>query len=60
MKAKEILAIAEKYATSKGEYTEFNNMYLGFRQYNGIADSVRMSLIYLYGINITKKILGEE
>ena len=60
MNAKEILAIAVEYTTSKGEYTAFNDMYIGFRQFDGIADSVRKSLIYLYGINITKKILGEE
>lgn len=58
MKPKDILSIAEDYAISKGEYTAFNDMYIGFRQYNGIAESARKSMIYLYGINTTKKILG--
>lgn len=42
------LILAEKYAEAHGDEVEFKNLYAGFRQYNGVNDSVWKTLSYLY------------
>ena len=39
---------AERYAEARGDEFWFKNIYTGFRQYNGITDSVWKTLSYLY------------
>ena len=41
---------AEKYAEARGDEMWFKNLYTGFRQYNGITDSVWKTLAYLYSV----------
>lgn len=43
------LILAEKYAEAHGDDYWFKNLYTGFRQYNGVNDSVWKTLSYLYG-----------
>ena len=45
----DFLARAEKYAEARGDGFWFKNLYTGFRQYNGVTDSVWKTLSYLYG-----------
>ena len=40
---------AERYAEARGDDMWFKNLYTGFRQYNGVTDSVWKTLNYLYG-----------
>jgi len=39
---------AERYAEARGDDICFKNIYTGFREYNGVTDSVRKTLSYLY------------
>ena len=39
---------AEAYAEARGDELWFKNLYTGFREYNGIEDSVWKTLSYLY------------
>jgi hypothetical protein len=48
---KEYLERAERYADARGDYKEFINLYVGFRRYNNIEESVWKTLSYLYGNN---------
>jgi hypothetical protein len=43
---------AEKYAEENGDEMWFKNIYTRFREYNGVADSVRLTLSYLYGYDV--------
>jgi hypothetical protein len=60
MKPKEKLAIAEEYATSKDEYTTFNDTFIGFRRYYNIRESVKKTLRYMYGEDICEMLIGEK
>lgn len=44
----EFLKRAERYAEARGDEFWFKNLYTGFRQYNGVTDSVWKTLSYLY------------
>jgi len=44
----EFLQRAERYAEARGDEIYFRNLYNGFRQYNGVTDSVWKTLSYLY------------
>ena len=46
------LIIAEKYAEAHGDEMWFKNLYTGFREYNGVTDSVWKTLSYLYGSRV--------
>ena len=48
MKNFDFLKRAERYAQARGDELWFKNIYNGFRQYNGVADSVWKTLSYLY------------
>ena len=48
-KAMEFLKRAERYAEARGDEFWFKNLYTGFREYNGVTDSVWKALSYLYG-----------
>lgn len=39
---------AERYAEARGDELWFKNIYTGYRQYNGVTDSVWKTLSYLY------------
>jgi hypothetical protein len=39
---------AELYAEARGDEMSFKNLYIGFREYNGVTDSVWKTLSYLY------------
>jgi hypothetical protein len=39
---------AELYAEARGDGMWFKNLYTGFREYNGVTDSVWKTLSYLY------------
>ena len=45
----DFLKRAESYAEARGDELWFKNLYTGFRQYNGVTDSVWKTLSYLYG-----------
>jgi hypothetical protein len=60
MKPKEVLAVAEDYATLKGNYTTFNDMFIGFRGYYNIRESVRKTLYYMYGEDTCEMLIGEK
>lgn len=45
----DFLIRAEKYTEARGDEIWFKNLYTGFRQYNGVTDSVWKTLSYLYG-----------
>jgi hypothetical protein len=44
----DFLKRAERYAEARGDEMWFKNIYTGFRQYNGVTDSVWKTLSYLY------------
>lgn len=44
----EFLRRAERYAEARGDEFLFLGLYLGFRQSNGVTDSVWKTLSYLY------------
>ena len=46
---KEYLERAERYADARGDHREFINLYVGFRRFNNIEESVWRALSYLYG-----------
>lgn len=46
---KEYLERAERYADARGDLREFINLYVGFRRFNNIEESVWKALSYLYG-----------
>lgn len=48
---REYLERAERYADARGDLREFINLYVGFRRYNNIEESVWKTLSYLYGNN---------
>jgi hypothetical protein len=48
MNPMDFLIRAEKYTEARGDEFWFKNLYTGFRQYNGVADSVWKTLAYLY------------
>lgn len=48
MNPMDFLIRAEKYTEARGDEFWFKNLYTGFRQYNGVADSVWKTLSYLY------------
>lgn len=45
----DFLKRAERYAEARGDEMWFKNLYTGYRQYNGVTDSVWKTLSYLYG-----------
>ncbi len=45
----EFLKRAERYAEARGDEQYFKNLYVGFRQFNNVRDSVWKTLSYLYG-----------
>ena len=51
------LILATKYTTERNDDFWFKNLYTGFREYNGIRDSVWKSLSYLYGNKIADELL---
>lgn len=55
-KTMEFLKRAERYAEARGDEFWFKNLYTGFREYNGVTDSVWKALSYLYG-NYTADLL---
>lgn len=46
---KKYLERAERHADARGDTKEFKNLYVGFRRYNNIEESVWKTLSYLYG-----------
>jgi len=44
----DFLKRAERYAEARGDEFWFKNLYTGYRQYNGVTDSVWKTLAYLY------------
>ncbi|MEY4332292.1 MAG: hypothetical protein RLZZ196_1030 [Bacteroidota bacterium] len=52
----DFLIRAERYAQARGDEMWFKNLYTGFREYNGVTDSVWKTLSYLYG-NYTADLL---
>lgn len=46
---REYLERAERYAEARGDYREFINLYVGFRRFNNIEESVWRTLSHLYG-----------
>jgi hypothetical protein len=48
----DFLIRAELYAEAHGDEMRFKNLYTGFREYNGVADSVWKTLSYLYGSRV--------
>lgn len=46
---REYLERAERYAEARGDRREFINLYVGFRRFNNIEESVWRTLSYLYG-----------
>ncbi len=44
----DFLKRAERYAEARGDEMWFKNIYAGFREYNGVTDSVWKTLSYLY------------
>ena len=55
----DFLIRAEQYAEVRGDEFWFKNLYTGFRQYNGVSDSVWKTLSYLYG-NSTADLLEAQ
>ena len=49
------LKIAENYAMDQGDEYWFKEIYTNYRQYNDVAQSVWMTLCYLYGSNVANK-----
>ena len=49
MNPMDFLKRAERYTEARGDEMWFKNLYTGFREYNGVADSVWKTLSYLYG-----------
>ena len=50
------LKIAENYAMTQGDEYWFKEIYTNYRQYNDVAQSVWMTLCYLYGSNVANKL----
>ena len=48
---------AEKYAEARGDEMWFKNLYTGFREYNGVADSVWKTLSHLYSNEVADELL---
>lgn len=48
----EFLRRAEHYAEARGDLFWFKNVYAGFRQYNGVTDSVWKTLSHLYSTEV--------
>lgn len=44
------LNTAERYAEARGDWSQFKNLYLGFREYNNVSDSVWKTLAYMYSV----------
>ena len=44
------LVRAEKYAEARGDEMWFKQLYVQFREYNDITDSVWKTLAYLYSV----------
>jgi hypothetical protein len=44
----DFLKRAQDYAAARGDENWFSNLYTGFREYNGVSDSVWKTLSYLY------------
>jgi hypothetical protein len=44
----DFLKRAERYAEARGDELWFKNIYTGYRQCNGVTDSVWKTLSYLY------------
>lgn len=50
---------AEAYAETRGDDNWFKNLYTGFRQYNGVTDSVWKTLSYLYGNRVADELQSQ-
>lgn len=51
---------AEKYAEDHGDDLLFKNLYAGFREYNGVTESVWRTLSYLYNNQIANQLQNQE
>lgn len=48
---------AERYCLARGDELWFKNLYTGFREYNGVEDSVWKTLSYLYSNEVADLLL---
>lgn len=48
---------AERYCLARGDELWFKNLYTGFREYNGVEDSVWKTLSYLYSNHVADLLL---
>jgi len=48
---------AERYCEARGDEMWFKNLYTGFREYNGVEDSVWKTLSYLYSNDVADLLL---
>jgi len=48
---------AERYCEARGDELWFKNLYTGFREYNGVEDSVWKTLSYLYSNDVADLLL---
>jgi hypothetical protein len=60
MKPKEKLAIAEDYATMKGDIKWFSETFVLFRESYNVRESVKKTLRYMYGEDICEMLIGEK
>lgn len=54
------LKIAENYAMDQGDEYWFKQIYTNYRQYDNVAQSVWMTLVYLYGSDVANKLKDES
>ena len=54
------LARAEAYCDQRGDDLWFKHLYTGFREFNGIEDSVWKTLSYLYSNEIADLLLANN
>lgn len=54
------LKLAQDYSFAHNDDLVFSNLYTGFREFNGIYDSVWKTLAYLYGVDIANKLEAES
>lgn len=59
MSQMKFLQRAESYCEARGDELWFKNLYTGFREYNGVGDSVWKTLSYLYSNEIADQLMNQ-
>jgi hypothetical protein len=60
MKPKELLTVAEDYATMKGDTKWFSETFSTFRESYNVRKSVELTLLYMYGEDTCEMLIGEK